>query len=203
MGRSICPVCCATKRQGEIACPADCGYLADALAHPAAVVRKQQERDFAFLTALMHGLPEAQTQLAWAILGSIVQFDSDPLLRLRDEDVADMARALGATYDTASRGLIYESRPGSLQAQRLWTDLRGHLEQGREKAGRGFERDVSAVLGRIAQAFGSSSQPWRPEGPAGCLAAVARVLTAAAAAASAEAAQTGRIEPPTPSLIQP
>jgi len=203
LDRKICPVCCATKRQGEIACPEDCGYLADAQAHPAAVVRRQQERDFSFLNGLMHGLSSAQQELAWGVLGFVLRFDTDPLLRLKDEDVADMARALGATYDTAARGLIYESRPGSLLAQRLWTDLRTQLDQGQEQGGRAFERDASAVLARVAQGFGSSAEPWRPEGPTGCLAAAARVLQAAQAAASAEAAQGGRIESPSPTLIRP
>jgi hypothetical protein len=203
LDRKICPVCCATKRQREIACPADCGYLAEALAHPAAVVRRQQERDFTFLTGVMHGLSSAQKELAWGVLGVILRFDTDPLLRLTDEDVADMARTLGATYDTAARGLIYESRPGSLLAQRLWTDLRTQLDQGHERGGRAFERDASAVLARIALGFGSVAEPWRPEGPTGCLAATSRVLQAAQAAAGAEAAQGGRIEPPAPALIQP
>src|SRR5437867_2016399 len=45
LNQTICAVCCGTKRITEIACPADCGYLASAREHPAAVVRRQHERD--------------------------------------------------------------------------------------------------------------------------------------------------------------
>ena len=47
LGRAICPICCGTKRLVEIQCPSNCAYLASAREHPAAVVRRQQERDVA------------------------------------------------------------------------------------------------------------------------------------------------------------
>src|SRR5512133_3975440 len=80
VGREICPVCCGTKRLVEIACPSDCGYLAAAQSHPAAIVRRQQQHDLIFMTALMKGLTSPQKEIAWAILGFITRFNADPLL---------------------------------------------------------------------------------------------------------------------------
>ena len=60
-------------------------------------------------------------------------------------------RALAATYETASRGVIYEHRPASLPAQRLVTALRPVLAE----AGQGgsvFERDAAVVMRRIEHA---------------------------------------------------
>ena len=99
VGAQICPVCCGTKRLVEIDCPSSCGYLAAAQSHPAAVVRRQQQHDLTFLTALLKGLAPGQKEIAWAVLGFVARFNADPLLRLADEDVADMASSLSATLE--------------------------------------------------------------------------------------------------------
>ena len=63
LGQHICTVCCATKREVEIKCPADCGYLTTARAHPAAVIQRRQERDLGFLLPLVADLTETQYRL--------------------------------------------------------------------------------------------------------------------------------------------
>jgi len=63
LAQTICSVCCGTKRLVEIACPADCVHLAAAREHPAAVVRRQQERDVAALMPTIRTLTERQHQL--------------------------------------------------------------------------------------------------------------------------------------------
>jgi len=194
LGREICAVCCGTKRLAEIACPSDCGYLASAQAHPAAVVRRQQERDLLLLTSLLRGLTEPQKELTWGILGFVTRFAADPLLRLQDEDVADMAAASASTLQTAARGVIYEHRPRSVMAQRLGSELKGFLEQKERQSERGFSRDAVAALERTAATFRDAAKITGERGPAVCLSAVARVLRAAEAAARAEDAESGRIE---------
>src|SRR5262245_60102046 len=59
----ICPVCCATKRQIEIACPSDCVFLETAHRHPASVVRRQIDQDLGTLMATLGALSERQLQL--------------------------------------------------------------------------------------------------------------------------------------------
>jgi hypothetical protein len=115
-------VCCGTRRQVEIDCPADCGFLVTSQAHPPATVRRQQERDVGFLMAMREGLTDRESEFFWVLLTFLAGLKADPLLRLADEDVAEAAGALAATYETATRGVIYEHRPQSLAAQRLLTD---------------------------------------------------------------------------------
>ena len=60
---SICTICCGTKRLVEINCPETCVHLTSAREHPAAVVKKQQERDVAQLLPTISHLTERQHQL--------------------------------------------------------------------------------------------------------------------------------------------
>jgi hypothetical protein len=59
----ICTVCCATKRQVEINCPSDCGYLTSARSHPPAVVQRRQERDVSFILPIVSELTDTQYRL--------------------------------------------------------------------------------------------------------------------------------------------
>ena len=63
LGREICATCCATKRIVEISCPDNCRYLESAQKHPAAVVKRQVDRDVTALMATMGRLSEQQLQL--------------------------------------------------------------------------------------------------------------------------------------------
>ena len=112
LGRSICSVCCGTKRLVEINCPPDCPHLAASREHPAAVVRRQQEADVAALLPSMGGLTERQHQLFFLFQSVIAKFRPDGLARLTDEDVAEAAGACAATIETAAKGVLYEHAPG-------------------------------------------------------------------------------------------
>ena len=206
VGRQICAVCCGTKRQVEIACPADCGYLATAQAHPPASVRRQQERDVGFLMAMREGLTNRESELFWVILTFLAGMKADPLLRLVDEDVAEAAGALAATYETANRGLIYEHRPPSLASQRLVTDLKaflGTLLQGADAATtRSVERDATVVL-RHLERGAREVRRFVDEGPSSALAVITRVVTAGSGGQPEAPGGTSRIEPPAPMLIVP
>ena len=71
---------------------------------------------------------------------------------MNDDVVRDTARALAATYDTASKGIIYEHQPSSPSAVRLARELKPLLEG---KDGRGpvaNERDLVEVLRRVERA---------------------------------------------------
>jgi hypothetical protein len=146
-------------------------------------VRRQQERDLAFLMAMHEGLSPAQSELFWAILTFVVGFRGDPLVKVVDEDLAEGAASLAAMYETAGRGLIYEPRPQSLVAQRLVTDLKAflgklHAEADRTVASR-LERDAAVVLRRLEGGARSVRQTV-DEGPATALDIATRVVTAAA-----------------------
>ena len=152
LGYQICAVCCGTKRLREIRCPSDCTYLVSARTHPPAVVRRQQERDARFLLPIIDGLGRRQYQLFFVIQATLHRLAETDEMPVNDDVVRDTAQALAATYETASKGIIYEHRPSSLPAERLARELKPLLEG---KDGRGpvaSERDLLEVLRRVERA---------------------------------------------------
>ncbi len=153
LGRQICAVCCATKRLTEIACPADCPYLASSREHPAAVVVKRQRHDVGFVMRFVRDLSERQSQLFLLIATAVVRAaDATALPPVIDEDVADAMRSLAATYETSARGVIYEHPTASLPAQRLASVLKPLLAEAGQHGGTAFERDAAVVMRRLEQA---------------------------------------------------
>ena len=152
LGHQICAVCCGTKRLREIRCPSDCTYLVSARTHPPAVVRRQQERDARFLLPIIDGLGRRQYQLFFVVQATVHRLAETDEMPVNDDVVRDTAQALAATYETASKGIIYEHRPSSLPAERLARELKPLLEG---KDGRGpvaSERDLLEVLRRVERA---------------------------------------------------
>jgi hypothetical protein len=149
LGQTICAVCCATKRLSEINCPADCTYLASAREHPAAVVRRQQERDVAVLLPTLQGLTERQYQLFFIFQTAIARHKPEGFSRLLDDDVADAAATVAATLETAARGVIYDHAAQSLPAQRLATELKGVLAEVRQQGATVHDREAALVLRSI------------------------------------------------------
>ncbi|MBP1635481.1 MAG: hypothetical protein H6Q10_2055 [Acidobacteria bacterium] len=149
LDREICPVCCGTKRQVEIRCPADCSYLAASRVHPPAAVRRQQDQDVALLSPALAGLSEPRQQLFLFALTLIDRFKGDGLDAASDADAADAAAALAGTYETASKGLIYEQRPGSVPSQRMADGIRGTFEQLGRGRPAGFASDAAAVMRQV------------------------------------------------------
>jgi hypothetical protein len=207
LGRTICPVCCGSKRQVEIDCPPGCGYLAAAQAHPPATVRRQQERDLALVMAMSDGLVGRQSELLMAMLSFVAGLDADPLLKLLDEDVAEGAGALAATYETAERGLIYEHHPQSLPAQRFVTDAKTFLStlaaEADAASARRLERDAAVVLRRLEAGLRGARQVV-DEGPATGLTLIGRFVAAARARSRGDGADgQPAADPPRPLLVRP
>ena len=149
LAREICAVCCGTKRLVEIRCPADCPYLASSRTHPPAAVRRQQDHDLEILAPALGGFSEARQQLFLFVLTLIDRFRGEGLDAASDADAASAAAALDGTYDTASRGLIYEQRPDSIPAQRMADGIKGMFDQLGRGRPTGFAADASAVLRQI------------------------------------------------------
>ena len=216
LGEHICPVCCGTKRLVEIACPADCPYLASARDHlPARVVRKQED-DLASVVRFMRDLNDRQAQLFFLILTFLVRHSAttspyaalDPqqllsaeLGSLVDDDVAQAAAALAATYETAASGLLYEHRPTSLPADRLKNELKALLSEAAKGGGSAFEREAALVLRRVETAA-TRQPPLAPvadtDSPRAFLDLVTRVIRT-----QAESDHETRPPKETPRLILP
>ena len=152
-GRTICPVCCGTKRLVELPCPDDCVYLHTARQHPPAIEQRQQQRDLALVLPALRVLTEAQRQLFVLLLGVVHAQPRDPLRPLSDDAVVEAAEALAATYETAARGVIYEHHPPSLAGQRVLAALRSALtDLGRAVDDRRVEADAPLALRAMARA---------------------------------------------------
>lgn len=173
LASNICPICCGTKRLVEINCPSDCGYLASAREHPAAVVRRRQERDVAQLLPTIRHLTERQYQLFFLFHTLIVRHTPQGFTRLVDADVADAAAAVAATLETAARGVIYEHTPAGPPAQALAGELKTMLAQMREQGATLFDREAAIVLRAIEQGARGSAAAG---GQTGYLDLVARLL---------------------------
>jgi hypothetical protein len=147
LNKDICAVCCGTKRLTEIACPPTCGYLIASREHPAAVVRKQHERDVAALLPTIETLTERQYQLLAFLFQMVVaRHKPEGFGRLIDNDVAEAAEAVAKTVETSARGVIYEHTAQSITAQRLARELQAVLADMRQRGAKLSDREVAVAL---------------------------------------------------------
>ena len=174
VGRQICAVCCGTKRLVEIQCPSDCAWLASAREHPAAVTVRQQQRDVALLVQFVRDFNERQSRLFFLVATFLAAYQPPELQRTVDAGVADAAGALAATFETASRGVIYDHRAASLPAERLVSALKPVLAEAGKGAGSSFDRDAAVVFRRIADAV-RDAHAQKPDDPRLFLDLAARV----------------------------
>jgi hypothetical protein len=202
-------VCCATKRLVEIDCPNDCPHLTSAREHPAAVVKRQQERDVAALLPSVHHLTERQHQLFFLFNTAVMRHQPEGFARLTDDDVAEAAAAVAATLETAARGVIYEHTAPSPVAQRLGRELQAMLEEMRKHGATVYDREAAIALRAIEQGAREArkSDPGLPErlggvssGPTAYLTLIGRLLHANRAA---QAAGTPGQPKPTSSIVLP
>jgi hypothetical protein len=135
----------------EIRCPSDCGYLSSAREHPAAVVRRQQERAVTTLGPTIRHLTERQQQLYFLFQSVIARHTPQGFGRLVDDDVAEAAGTLAKTLETAARGVIYDHAAQSPIAQGLVADLKALLDRVREEGGRVFDGETAITLRAIEQ----------------------------------------------------
>ena len=98
---------------------------------------------------------ERQSQLFLLISTFLVRYQPPELQRLIDDDVAEGMTALAATFETASRGVIYEHRSATLAGERLIAALKPVLAEAGRGLGSAFERDAVVVLRRLEEAVRS------------------------------------------------
>jgi len=131
-------------------------YLASAREHPPAVAVRQQQRDVSLAMQFVRDLSQRQLELFIMVATFLARYQPGELQPIIDDDVKEAASALAATYETASRGLIYDHRPASLPAERLVTQLKPLLLEAEKNGGTAFERDTAVVLRRVAESVGET-----------------------------------------------
>jgi hypothetical protein len=152
--QSICASCCGSKRLVDIDCPPDCSYLMSAREHPPAVAVRQRHTDVAQMAHALRDLSDTQSQLFLVVGSFFARYRAAELQSVIDDDVAEAARALASTLETAARGVIYEHRPSTLSAERLLQSLRAILTEAGKQAAPSFDRDAAVVLRRIEEMVG-------------------------------------------------
>lgn len=161
LGRAICPTCCGSKRQVEIRCPSDCGWLRTSLAHPHAARLRQQELDAGMVVPLLRGLDDGGYAVLMACLSAAVahrgEADPAPL----DVDLEQAAEALAATAETAQRGVLYEHQPTGPVAARLARAMSSPLAEAAEAGVKRLEASTAVAMRRVAEAV----RDFRRQGP--------------------------------------
>lgn len=149
-------------------------HLTTAREHPAAVVKRQQERDVALLLPSISHLTERQHQLFFLIHSVVARHKPETFSRVLDEDVAQAAGAVAATLETAGRGVLYEHTPASLPAQRLAKDITAMLAEVRSHGTKIYDGEVAVALRAIEK--GARDAHKQPADDAAYLSLVGRLL---------------------------
>ena len=144
--QEICAVCCATKRLVEIQCPEDCRYLEASQKHPAALVKRQIDRDLTTLMTSVGRLSEQQLQLLFLLQSIVLSFKPEGIARLADADVALAAGALASTLEAATKGLIIDEGTASIPAEELRRAMKPVVDEVSKAGGTRAEREVAGVL---------------------------------------------------------
>lgn len=110
------------------------------------MVKKQIDADVSVLMSTVGRLTEQQLQLFFLFQSVALSHKPDGLARLTDEDVALAAGALAKSLETASRGVIFEERPGSMVAEGLRGALKPVIDEVKKGGGSRAEREVALVL---------------------------------------------------------
>lgn len=119
-------------------------------------------------------LSEPQLQLFFMVNSYFLRPPPEGVPRPVDVEVADAAQAVAATFETASRGVIYEHAARTPGGQRMASELLGWLREAGKGGGSRFERDVAEVLAGVHRAATPASG--HDAGPRAYLERVARVL---------------------------
>ena len=101
------------------------------------------------LLNIVRDFSRSQSELFIIILTAVSRYTPPELTPLVDDDVGEAAATLAATFETASRGVIYEHRPTSLNAGRLASALKSVLHEAGQSGGTPFERDAAMVLRQV------------------------------------------------------
>lgn len=126
-------------------------------------------------------LSEGQLQLFFLVHSYFLRPQSEGLPPIVDAEVADAAGALAATFETASRGLVFEHQAATPAGGRMMGELLGILQQAGRGGGSRFDAEVADVLRAIERGARQAG-----EHPHAYLDLVARILGDTAGPAQAD-----------------
>jgi hypothetical protein len=113
---------------------------------------RRQAQDLRLLAPFIRDFSRRQMDIFLLVGAFLNRYQAPELQPLLDEDVAAAAEALASTFETASRGVIYEHRPASAAAERVAAGLKAVVAEAGKGLGSPFERDATLVLRRLKNA---------------------------------------------------
>jgi hypothetical protein len=128
-GAKICSECCGANRERSIACPLDCGYLADGRARePVGFEGKQiPYEDIRVSEAEMARNEPLLEACARGVLAGAMQTPGAV-----DSDARAALEALIETHKTLSSGIYYETQPQSMLARPIAGTLKEQIQERRK-----------------------------------------------------------------------
>lgn len=114
-GALICSRCCGTKRRVEIRCPEDCPYLHGK--HDPRWESRAQESEHRRFVQNFARLDEKQAAVLAYVHVQLLNARNELGGQLTDQDAAEVVSTLTRTYETRSKGVLYEHTTESLKLQ--------------------------------------------------------------------------------------
>lgn len=145
MDGEICPSCCAEKRVIEIDCTPDCTHLAGSFF-------QHQKR----LASIAESLPDSRRRreyfevldhlrgVVWVFEQFLVEWMVRPTA-LTDREAAEIYRIVRESYETESRGLLFQETSPNPLVQSAVRHLREKIEEFRIRDHEGSPREVLKV----------------------------------------------------------
>lgn len=123
----ICPLCCGTKREVEIDCPADCIYLQSGRQYESG--KKPKKRlDESFTERLWNQSFQSRNFETLVGLWSATKNIYSQVPELVDTDVREVLSRLIQTYQTQEGGIYYDHLPETLTQKTLYSSLKSFFE---------------------------------------------------------------------------
>jgi hypothetical protein len=107
-----------------------------------------------WLIRAMRDFNQRQSELFLLVCNAVARYKPVEWQTPTDQDVVDGVSSLASTFETATRGIIYEHRPASVTAERFAMSLRPAIMEASRGGGSAFERDAAVVLRRVADVAG-------------------------------------------------
>ena len=133
----ICPVCCGSEREVTIDCPSDCTYLIASREH----YDERRAIDWDKIPFAGRKIPRsallAHEKLFLELSYAICDYARENPA-LVDPDVITAMQALAETYETLTKGILYENPPDHLMQRELYGKLKQAVEEYKSRAGQGL-----------------------------------------------------------------
>lgn len=125
---TICTICCGTEREVTIDCPSDCPYLiASRQHHVERGVVDWEKMPFPD-QRIPYSVLEIHEPLFMSMAYQICEYAAENP-SLVDSDVEGVYHALAETYQTLSKGILYEDPPAQRLRRGLYEKLRAEADK--------------------------------------------------------------------------